>query len=168
MPVREILMLGNPALRKIADEETDFKGVIDEISKDLKDTLHNLQNQKKTGQGLSATQIGINKRVIYIDTLERKLILINPKIMWKSLEINEIWESSFSFDMTFYVKIKRHVSIQVKYQNIKRETIIEKFTGLLSELVQHQIDHLDGILAIDYLEDKKNIVMASEYKKQIL
>jgi len=161
-------MLGNPLLRKIANEEIEFKSEVDEISKDLKDTLHSLQKNKKIGQSLSASQIGIDKRVIYIDTLERKLILINPKIMWKSAEIIETWETCFSFENSFYVKIKRHCSIQVKYQNFKREIIIEKFVGSLSELIQHQLDHLDGTLIIDYLDNKSNIMMASEYNKLFL
>ncbi len=166
MAVREILLLGNSGLRKVAQEETEFRSELHEIARDLRETLHSLQSTYKTGNGLAATQIGINRRVVYIDTIDRKLILINPKIIWKSEETTMLWESCFSFLQSFYVKIRRHSSVQVKYQNYKREIIIEKFNGQIAEIVQHEIDHIDAILPTDLIENKQDIIMASEYLKK--
>lgn len=165
MAIKQILLLGNPKLRQIAEEETEFKHEVEEISHDLKDSLHYIQNTRNIGRGIAAPQIGYNKRIIYFDTIDRKLILINPEIIWKSDETFYVWDTCFSFDLAFYVKVKRHLNIQVKYQNHKREIIIEKFSGALSELVQHEIDHLNGILAIDLIETKEDIMMAGEYQR---
>jgi peptide deformylase len=167
MPIKEIFMLGNPKLRNVAEEEIEFKHEVEEISRDLKDTLHYIQHTRNTGRGIAAPQIGHNKRLIYIDTIDRKLLLINPEIIWKSNETFYVWDTCFSFDMAFYVKVKRFKSVQIKYQNHKREIIIEKFSGSLSELIQHEIDHLNGILAIDLIENKEDIIMASEFQKLI-
>lgn len=167
MPIKKILLLGNPDLRCVAEEEKEFKHEVEEISRDLKDTLHYLQNTLNTGRGLSATQIGYNKRIIYIDTIDRKLLLINPEIIWKSDETFFVWDNCFSFELAFNVRVKRHKVIQVKYQNHKRELIIEKFSDGLSELVQHEIDHLNGILAIDLMENKTDIMMYNEYVNQV-
>lgn len=166
MAIKDIFLLGNPELRKIAEEEIEFKHEVEEISKDLKDTLHNIQKTKNQGRGIAAPQIGYNKRIIYIDTLERKLLLINPEIISKSSETFYVWDTCFSFELAFYVKVKRFKTIQVKYQNQKREIIIEKFSDSLSELIQHEIDHLDGILAIDLIENKEDIIMSKELENQ--
>jgi len=166
MPIKKILLLGNPDLRKIAEDEVEFKHEVEEISRDLKDTLHYLQHTRNTGRGLSAPQIGYNKRLIYIDTIDRKLLLINPEIIWKSSETFYIWDTCFSFDLAFMVKVKRHKVVQIKYQNHKREIIIEKFSDNLAELVQHEIDHLNGILALDLIENKEDIMMTAEHNNQ--
>ncbi len=97
---------------------------------------------------------------------ERYFELVNPKITWKSDETFEVWDSCFSFDVAFFVKTRRYQSIKVQYQNMNGEHCEEKFMGDLSELLQHEIDHLNGILATDHLLSNKDIMLRAEWEKR--
>ncbi len=157
------LQLGNPTLRKksLLVKNENIKNIIT----DLTDTLHEAQRKFNYGRGIAAPQIGVLKRIIYIDMPDFKSGLINPKIVETSDKKFEVWDSCFSFNVAFFVLVDRHYSIEVEYfdQEGKRHTI--EAEDKLSELLQHEIDHLDGILAIDRMKDKK-IVMRSELKQQ--
>lgn len=166
MAIKNVLKLGNPMLRaeskKINSFGEDTKIIID----DLKDTLLSLQEEKNIGRALAAPQIGYLKKVIFANLPEREIVLINPKIKWKSDEKFMVWDSCFSFDIAFFVKISRHKKIELSYQNEEGEEITKTFEGDLAELFQHEIDHLSGILATDHLEDNKNIIMREEWEKR--
>lgn len=166
MAVNEVLMIGNPKLREKCAEITDFDDELNEILEDLKDTLSDLQKTKNIGRALAASQIGHMKKVVYMQTPARTIIMVNPKITWRSEEMFEVWDSCFSFDMAFFVKIKRHKKIKVEYQDEKGNSKIEEFEGDVSELFQHEIDHLYGILSTDYLEDNKQIIMRNEWERR--
>ncbi|HNX28934.1 MAG TPA: peptide deformylase [Syntrophomonadaceae bacterium] len=165
MAVKEVLMLGNPLLREVSDDVADFNGELVKIIKDLEDTLLFLQRSKGTGRALAAPQIGYTRKVILYKTPETKLIMVNPEIIYKSAEMFEVWDSCYSFDLAFYIKISRHVSIDVSYLDEKGKRKIYTFNDDLSELFQHEIDHLYGILATDYLNDNRQIMMKSELDK---
>ncbi len=167
MPVKEILLLGNPVLREKSNHIADFDSQLDNIIADLRDTLIDFQNRKKTGRGIAAPQIGILKKIVYIHLSDRSFALVNPEIIDKSTETFEVWDSCFSFNVAFYILTKRHKTITIKYQTQTSETIIETFKGDLSELLQHEIDHLHGILSTDYLKDKDQIIMREEYEKLV-
>ena len=107
------------------------------------------------------------KNVIYYGLSNNPFVMVNPKITWKSEDKFWVWDSCFSFDVAFYVKIKRHKWIKVKYQNEKGETKTEVFIDDFSELFQHEIDHLFGVLATDYLADPKDIMMRSEWEENV-
>jgi len=165
MAIKEVLMLGNPLLRKKSFFIQNFKEDVTEIVKDLSDTLTDLQKKKNKGRALAAPQIGYLKKIIFMQISSRTIVMINPQIVWKSEELFDVWDDCFSFDMAFFVKIKRHKQIKVQYQDETGKAIIETFTDDLSELFQHEIDHLEGILATDHLTDVKNIIMKSELEK---
>lgn len=156
--------MGNPKLREESSEIVDFDIELKEIVQDLKDTLTHLQKTKKIGRALAAPQIGYMKKVIYMQTPQRSFVMVNPKIRWKSEEMFNVWDSCFSFDVAFFVKIERHKSIKVEYQDEKGESKIEEFSDDLSELFQHEIDHLYGILATDHLKDVTQIIMREEWE----
>ncbi|OFX90174.1 MAG: hypothetical protein A2W99_17420 [Bacteroidetes bacterium GWF2_33_16] len=143
----------------------DFNKDLDELISNLHDTLIDFQKRKQTGRGIAAPQIGALKNVIYIHLPNRSFALINPEIIEKSSEILEVWDSCFSFDVAFYILTKRFKSIRVRYQTNEGKLVDEKFSGELSELLQHEIDHLSGILATDYLVEKSQIIMRKEYEK---
>ncbi|HAN17482.1 MAG: hypothetical protein A2X13_09365 [Bacteroidetes bacterium GWC2_33_15] len=165
MPVKKILLLGNPVLREKSEDIIAFDNQLDGLIVDLRDTLIDFQNRKKIGRGIAAPQIGVLKKVIYLNLPGRHFALINPVIIEKSSETFQVWDSCFSFDVAFFVLTRRHTSITVKYQNQKGEIIKETFTGNLSELLQHEIDHLHGILATDYLVNKTDIILREEWEK---
>ncbi len=164
--IKEILLLGNPILREKSERIVKFDVELINIINDLKDTLIDFQHRKKIGRGIAAPQIDILKKVIFVNLFDRSFPLINPEIVWKSSEIFEVWDSCFSFDVAFFVKTIRYKSIKVKYQNITDEWLEEIFTDEMSELLQHEIDHLHGILATDHLKNNKDIILREEWEKR--
>ncbi|MFX1420667.1 MAG: peptide deformylase [Promethearchaeota archaeon] len=166
MAIKEVLILGNPKLREKSYEIEDFNLDFAQALKDLKDTLTNLQESKKLGRALAAPQIGILKKLIYYQLPERKFYMVNPKITWKSEDIVKVWDSCYSFDLAFFVEIERYKTIKVEFQDENGNMVFEDFSDDLSELVQHEIDHLHGILATDHLKDVKKIVMRIEWERR--
>jgi len=167
MAIKDVLLIGNPKLRQKSSEITDFNLELKEIIQDLKDTLTHLQKTKKIGRGLAAPQIGHVKNVILFQLPERPFIMVNPKIIWQSDEMFQVWDSCFCFDVAFFVQVERHKSIKVEYQDENGNNKTEEFAGDLSELVQHEIDHLDGILATDLLKDVSKIMIRDEWEKMM-
>ena len=167
MVIKDVLLLGNPKLRENSVDEIDFNENLNKNLKDLKDTLTYLQDTKKIGRAIAAPQIGILKKMIYFQLPNKSFYMINPKITWKSEEIMDVWDSCFCFDVAFFVELQRHKKIRVDYQDIKENWNTEVFFDDLSELVQHEVDHLHGVLATDYLKDGKKIVMRSEWERRL-
>ncbi|MFX0117427.1 MAG: peptide deformylase [Candidatus Hodarchaeota archaeon] len=166
MVVREVFMIGNPTLREKSGKIMDFKDQeLLIIIQDLKDTLKHLQQTKRIGRALAAPQIGYLRRIIYYGLPEEPFVMVNPRILWRGKEKFRIWDSCFSFNVAFFVEIERYKSIQVEYQDEVGEKIIKTFSDSLSELIQHEIDHLEGILASDHLTDVKKIILRQEWEK---
>ena len=164
MSVKSVLMIGNEMLRK-KSESIDFDNdPLDKYIQDLQDTLRHIQKEKKIGRAIAAPQIGYFKRIIYMETDKKKIIMINPQITKKSQETFEIWDSCFCADVAFFGKTLRHRSITVEYVNEYRDKIHKEFKDDLAELFQHEIDHLEGILFTDRIIDNQ-IMMRSEWEK---
>jgi len=166
MPRREILLLGNPQLRVKSTEIKQFNNEYETNLEDLKDTLLYLQKTRKIGRAIAAPQIGWMKDVLFFNLPELSFVMVNPKILSKSRETIEVWDSCFCFKVAFFIKIERFKEIKVKYLDKKGITKIETFSDDLSELIQHEIDHLNGILATDHLKNSKLIVMRHEWEKR--
>ena len=165
MVIRDVLLIGNPKLRKKVDEIRNFDEIIPPILTDLKDTLINLQKTKKIGRALAAPQINHMKRVIYFNLPEKSFFMVNPKITWNSEKKIRVWDSCFCFDVAFFVQIERYKSIKVRYRDENGNEVFEQFDDNMSELVQHEIDHLNGILYIDYLSRLQKQMIDNKYKK---
>ena len=159
------MLLGDPRLRETT-ELVAFDRKLLQILEDLKDTLSKHQRFYGMGRGLAAPQIGYNKKIVYIQTPSFTSYLINPEIVWRSPETFEVWDSCFSMEAKFFVKIPRNRSIKVKYVDETQEFHNETFNDDMSELMQHEIDHLDGIMCTDRLTDTRNIVMREEWEKR--
>ncbi|MEF8798605.1 MAG: peptide deformylase, partial [Candidatus Bipolaricaulota bacterium] len=118
------------------------------------------------GRALAAPQIGHLKRIIYYQFEEgRSFFMINPEILSKSSDKFQVWDSCFSFNLEFFVKIPRHRKIEVRYRDGEWNQHREEVVGEESELFQHEIDHLNGKMATDYLQEQENIVMREEWEK---
>jgi len=164
--IRTILQLGNPALRRKSAPVTNFNHKdLEALIKDLADTLQDAKRRFGYGRGIAAPQIGELKRVVFIDTPVFKSPLINPRITWASDATFEVWDSCFSFNVGFFVLVDRHRSIKVEYIDGKGKRQAIRPEGDLSELLQHEIDHLDGVLATDRMKDRNRIMMRSEWEK---
>jgi peptide deformylase len=157
-------MIGNDALRKKAESIDFVKDPVEQYIQDLRDTLHHLQEEKQIGRAIAGPQIGYLKRMIYMETKEQKITMINPQIIRKSQEKFEVWDSCFSADVAFFGKTLRHKAIKVAYINENQKKINEDFTDDLSELFQHEIDHLEGILFTDHIINNQ-IIMRTEWEK---
>jgi len=166
MAVKKIYQLGSEVLRKKSREVEKFDEELKAKVQDLKDTLFNFQKEFGIGRAIAAPQIGYHQKIVYYQQGNKKLLMVNPEIIEKSEEQFAVWDSCFSFQVAFFVKIKRAKKIKVRYQSIDGREFIEDFVGDLSELFQHEIDHLHGILATDYLEDSKNIIMREVWEEK--
>lgn len=165
MVVCDTVLLGDPRLRQVA-EQVLFDKKLPRLLEDLVDTLTEHQRIYGMGRGLAAPQIGYNKRAVYVQTPGFRGYLINPEIVWSSPETFEVWDSCFSMEAKFFVKIQRSKSIKVKYVDEFGEFHNETFVDDMSELLQHEIDHLDGVMCSDRLTDPRNIVMRQEWEKR--
>jgi peptide deformylase len=166
MTIKEVLLLGNPKLREKSSRIKDFKNDFKDNLNNLSDTLIYLQKEKQIGRALAAPQIGWMKKVIFYNLPEQAFFMINPKILWKSEEMIEVWDSCFCFDVAFFIGIKRYREIKVQYLDKEGNKKSELFSDDLSELVQHEIDHLNGVLATDHLNDPIKIIMRNEWERR--
>ncbi len=164
MPIKDVLQLGNDFLRTKADPVNFEIDPIDQYIADLSDTLRKYQNDKKIGRAMAGPQIGYQKRIIRMETGNRSMTMINPTIIRKSSETFEVWDSCFSADVAFFGKTIRFNSIEVVFFDELNNERHEEFSGELSELFQHEIDHLYGILFTDHLISNQ-IIMRSEWEK---
>jgi len=169
MPVRPILQLGDPLLRQraVAVEDPAAPEMRDLI-RDLADTLAHWRCATGYGRGIAAPQLGELQRVIFLKLPEAEpWPLINPEIIERSAEKIIVWDACLSF-LSIFMQVERHRQVTVRYQSLNGETHEFKAGDdrNLSELLQHEIDHLDGILAIDRVIDVKTICTREEFEKR--
>jgi peptide deformylase len=160
MAIKKIILIGDPLLRKKCAKVNNFNSPdVKTIKSGLKSTLHHLQKIHKKGGGLAAQQIGYTKKVIYINAKGRSFFIINPKITFVSKKLFNVWDFCFSGNAAFTAQIKRHWKISIEYDDEKGHNQEEDFEGYFSELLQHEIDHLEGRLFIDLIKDPSKIKM---------
>lgn len=161
MPVRPILQLGAPALYEPSGEvrRGDLEG-LGAVVRDLADTMMDFRARYGAGRAIAAPQIAAPIRLVYLDTGE-PVVLINPAIVERSRETIELWDDCMCFP-DLLVKVRRHRSITVRYRDMDwNERTIEARDDL-SELLQHEIDHLDGVLATMRAIDERSFACRSE------
>jgi peptide deformylase len=167
--VRPVLQLGDPLLRQQCARVLDpTEPEIAELVRDLSETLAYWRAKTGYGRGIAAPQIGVLKRVIFLKLPGvEPWPLVNPQIVHASEDKMVVWDACLSF-LSIFMQVERRRWIRVRYQNLKGETF-EFEAGDerdLSELLQHEIDHLDGILAIDRVTDVKTICTREEFEKR--
>jgi peptide deformylase len=170
MPVRPILQLGDPLLRQRCEPVSDpaDPGVA-ALVRDLADTLAHSRATTGYGRAVAAPQLGELRRVVFLNVpgLGRPWPMVNPTIVERSAETAVVWDACLSF-LSIFMQVRRHREITVRYQDLAGEWH-EVRAGAehdLAELLQHEIDHLDGILAIDRVEDVKTIVSREEFERR--
>lgn len=142
---------GSPTLRKkAADLEKTDKAVF-KLASDMVETM-----EKENGIGLAAPQVGKSWRLICVKAKEGPLVFINPVIIKKSFRKNTAEEGCLSVPGIFGL-VKRHNSLVLAAQSLKKEKIKLKAKGLMARVIQHEIDHLDGILFTDIVEKGQKI-----------
>jgi peptide deformylase len=164
MPARRIRELGDPLLRTVSTPVSDSAGAA-AIFQDLRDTLDAFRRAHGFGRGISAVQIGEPKRLIYIEFEGKTYTLRNPEYEYVSEAKFRLWDDCFSFP-NLLVFVERHVAVTVKYLDDTGAQQRIAATGALSELLQHEIDHLDGILAIDRAIDHNSYATRAEFERR--
>ena len=161
MAVREILLLGNPKLFEICEpvQETQLKQITS-IVQDLHDTLMAFREKYNAGRAIAAPQIGAMKRIVYMH-IEEPVVFINPVLDLKSEEMMELWDDCMSFP-ELLVKVHRHQRCRITYRDEHWEEQSMALEGDLSELLQHEVDHIDGILAVQRAIDDKSFALRSQ------
>lgn len=164
MPVRRILQLGDPLLRAVS-APVPTAAEAEPVFDDLRDTLHEFQRAHGFGRGISAVQIGEPKRLIYIELAGRAYRLRNPEFTFQSSEKFQLWDDCFSFP-NLLVRLERAERVRVRYEDdAGREQVIDA-SGAFSELLQHEIDHLEGVLAVDRALDRNSFCTREEWQRR--
>lgn len=166
MATRRILQLGDPLLREVSTPVASAVEV-QPLLRDLADTLHEFQRNHGFGRGISAVQIGALQRVIYIEIEGRSYSLVNAQFTYLSSDTFTLWDDCFSFP-DLLVKLQRSTMVELAYEDATGRPETLRATGAFAELLQHELDHLDGILAIDRALDRNSLITRLEYDRQRL
>lgn len=153
--VNDLLVLGNPILYEISEEILPEElPLVENWVKDLHEVMEDIRAKYNFGRAIAAPQLGNMKRLIYMN-ITKPMVFINPKIINKSKEMFEVWDDCMCFPNLF-VKVMRHNTIEIEYLDENWKTQNAVFENDLSELFQHEFDHLEGILCTMRAIDSKS------------
>lgn len=153
--VDDIVKLGDPRLYEVCEPvQKEELTLVKDWVKDLHEAMEDIRKVYGFGRGIAAPQLGIMKRLFYLN-LEKPYIIINPEIVQPSDEMFELWDDCMSFPNLF-VKVKRHQSLTLEYLDENWEKQSWTVEGAISELVQHEYDHLNGVLCTMRAIDEKS------------
>ena len=148
MTIHRIRLLGDPILRTQCDPvEKPGSTAVRVILDDMRETLRDWQSRFGSGRAIAAPQIGAPMRMIYVE-MDKPWVLINPEIVDIGNEDFSVWDDCFSFP-NLLVRVSRAWRIRVRYQDVKGGWHEDDLEGDRAELIQHEMDHLDGVLAVD-------------------
>ena len=161
MAVREVLLLGNPKLYEVSEPvKRDELNAIADVITDLHDTLTDFRKKYGAGRAIAGPQIGVMKRLVYM-YIDKPVVFINPVLDERSKEMIELWDDCISFP-DLLVKVKRHRGCKIKYKDMEWKDQAVLLEDDLSELLQHEYDHLDGILAVVRAIDEHSLALRSQ------
>lgn len=154
---REILLLGDPRLYEASTEVTpeELKN-IPALARDLRDTLLDYRSAYGAGRAVAAPQIAVPRRVIYM-LADRETVFINPSLTFPDDEKMEVLDDCMSFP-NLLVRVIRYKRCRIDYRDTEWREQSLLLEGSLSELIQHEYDHLDGILATMRAVDNRSFV----------
>ncbi|MEO9624148.1 MAG: peptide deformylase [Qipengyuania citrea] len=183
MAIREILEVPDPRLKTVSEPVTEFGDELNELVSDMFETMY-----AAPGIGLAAIQVGVPKRVLVIDlqpedtdaepepcnhdghehvhypTIKEPRVFINPEILDPAEDLASYQEGCLSVPDIF-ADVDRPATCRVRYQDLEGETHEEDMEGLMATCIQHEMDHLEGILFIDHLSRLKRNMALKKLKK---
>ncbi|MDR3095882.1 MAG: peptide deformylase [Paraburkholderia sp.] len=162
---RDILPIGSPELREVAPRVTDIHDpVIIAEAAALEEAIRTFRVQHGFGRAIAAPQIGIGKRMIGLALREWPAVIVNPEIVWTSDERITLWDDCMCFpDML--VRVERFASITLRFMDLDGRTHLrERLSRAEAELMQHEIDHLDGMLSFDRAVGRNPFVHRSVFE----
>ena len=162
MALLPILEFPDPRLRTRAEPVTVFDEALAQLAADMLETMH-----AAPGIGLAATQVNVHRRLIVMDLSEQRdapRVFVNPEILSREgIEVSE--EGCLSVPQVFE-DVERAARVRVRSQNLKGEVIEEDLEGLLAICLQHELDHLEGKLFVDYLSSLKRERIRRKLEKE--
>ena len=161
--IRSILIHPDPRLKKVCDPVAEITAEVTALANDMLETMYDAP-----GIGLAAPQVGVMKRVLVMDCIKdgppEPMVLINPAVIWSSEDVATYEEGCLSIPDQ-YAEVKRPAEVQVRWLGLDGVTQERQFAGLWATCVQHEIDHLDGKLFIDYLGPLKRQMITRKMEK---
>ena len=165
MTIRPILIHPDPRLKTRCAPVTDITDELRAAAEDMLETMYDAP-----GVGLAGPQVGLMQRILVMDCIKdpeaepRPMVLMNPEVTWSSDEQNTYEEGCLSIPEQ-YADVTRPAEVKVRWLNIDGSTQEEHFDGLWATCVQHEIDHLNGKLFIDYLTPLKRQLITRKMQK---
>jgi len=164
MAVRDIIILPDKRLRLVSEPVKQVDAGIRKLVDDLFETMY-----KAPGIGLAAIQIGVAKRVIAMDLSKKEdnhqpQVFINPEITWTS-DATEKYEEGCLSIPDYYEEVERPAEVKVEYLGLDGKRHEIKAKGLLATCLQHEIDHINGVLFIDHLSKLKRDRVIKKFAK---
>ena len=163
--VREIRLMGDPILREEARAVTAYDERLRSLVRDMYETMYH-----EEGIGLAAPQIGVPERVIVVDLRreghdDRPMALVNPSVSWQSPEKVKLTEGCLSIPGLEEI-VERPAKVRVEARDPAGEVVVLEADDLLARALQHEIDHLDGVLFLDRVSALKRRMLLKKWKKQ--
>jgi peptide deformylase len=165
MTKRTILLHPDPRLKAVCDPVDAFDKDLRALADDMLETMYDAP-----GIGLAAPQVGVMNRMLVMDCVKDDLaaaepmVLINPRVIDASTDLNVYDEGCLSIPDQ-YAEVERPARVKVEWSNLDGKTVQKEFDGLWATCVQHEIDHLNGKLFIDYLKPLKRQMITRKMQK---
>jgi peptide deformylase len=164
MSIRPLVIIPDSKLRLISEPVKEITKEIRQLADDMLETMYDAP-----GVGLAAIQIGLPIRMVTMDVSKSDderlpMVLINPEITWASEE-KRVYEEGCLSIPEYYEEVERPDRVRFRFMNIQGEVVEQEADGLLATCVQHEIDHLNGVLFIDYLSKLKRDRVMTKFKK---
>jgi peptide deformylase len=164
MALREIIILPDKRLRQVSDPVKAVDAEVRKLVEDMFETMY-----EAPGVGLAAIQVGVPKRIVTADTAKKDeekqpQVLINPEIVWSSEEKSTYEEGCLSIP-EYYEEVERPSQVKVKFTDLDGKAHEIEANGLLATVLQHEIDHLNGVLFIDHISKLKRDRVVKKFIK---
>ena len=164
MTIRPLVIIPDSKLRLVSEPVKEITQEIRQLADDMLETMYDAP-----GVGLAAIQIGVPVRMVTMDVSKTEeerqpMVLINPEVTWTSEE-KRVYEEGCLSIPEYYEEVERPDRIRFRYMNLNGETVEQDADGLMATCVQHEIDHLNGVLFIDYLSRLKRDMIVKKVVK---
>lgn len=164
MAVRDIIILPDKQLRLISKPIDQVTGEVRKLADDMFETMYDAP-----GIGLAAIQVGVPQRLITMDLAKKEgppnpRVFINPEILWSSEERSTYEEGCLSIP-EYYEEVERPAKVRVRFTDLDGKVHEEEAEGLFATCIQHEIDHLNGVLFVDYLSKLKRDRVMKKFTK---
>ena len=163
MALLKILVFPDPRLRTLAEPIMDFDDNLKKLSEDMLETMY-----EGSGIGLAATQVNVHKRIIVVDISEEKnspLILVNPTLKKIINSEKKSYSEGCLSVPGFYEELSRPSSVEINASDVNGDEVNIVTEGLLSVVIQHEMDHLDGKMMVDFISNIKREMIRKKLLK---